>query len=32
MHWTWDDLHALPVHVYDVLLELLVEESKRTES
>lgn len=32
MHWTWWDVQALPVEVYDVLLDMLIEESKRTES
>ena len=28
MHWTYADLLALPVEVYDVLLQLLNDEAK----
>jgi hypothetical protein len=31
MHWTLDDVYALPVEVYDVVIAELVKESDRLE-
>lgn len=30
MHWTLDDLYALPIDVYDVLVEQVKKESQQT--
>jgi hypothetical protein len=32
MHWTYDDLRALPVEVYDVLSEQLIAEHEAREA
>jgi len=31
MHWTYDDLMALPIEVYDVLIEMLNREGQEGE-
>jgi len=31
MHWTYDDLMALPIEVYDVLIEMLNKEGQEGE-
>ena len=31
MHWTYDDLLALPIEVYDVLIEMLNKEGQEGE-
>lgn len=31
MHWTYADVHALPQHIYEALVEHLVAETERLE-
>jgi hypothetical protein len=32
MHWTYDELLALPLEVYDVLIETLTDDARRRDA